>query len=418
MNHRNLGRVIVPLMALSLAFVGCASPPASSVPPPLIAHGQTVDSTPSPSVTAPAPTAAPTLSANLLPEEVTFANLYRQFNRSVVNIRAQKRASSMTGLPQMAPGQQMPNVPNMPNAFSQSIEGSGFVWDTDGHILTNNHVAENSERIEVTFANDVTVEATLIGADPHSDLAVLKVDPTATTLYPVVLGDSDGLTVGQFAVAIGNPFGQVGTMTRGIVSALGRTFKASTSQFSITEMVQTDASINPGNSGGPLLDAQGQVIGINTLIVSETGNSAGVGFAIPINMAKRVVPSLIQTGRYEYAWLGITGVDLSLSLAKAMNLPANTRGALLTEVTPNGPAANAGLKGGTQQTTASGEPVTIGGDVVIGVDNRPINKIADLLDYLNKDSKPGQSAQLVILRDGQKMAATVTLGTRPADTTQ
>ncbi len=417
MNHRNLGLVIVPLVVLSLVFVGCVSPPASSAPPTSV-QGQIVDGTHSPPATVTAPTPAPTLAADLLPEEVTLANLYRQFNRSVVNIRAQKRASTMSALPQMAPGPQMPNVPNMPNSYAQSIEGSGFVWDTDGHIVTNNHVAENSSRIEVTFADDVSVEATLVGADPHSDLAVLKVDPTATALYPVVLGDSDALTVGQFAIAIGNPFGQVGTMTRGIISALGRTFKASTSQFSITEMVQTDAPINPGNSGGPLLDAQGRVIGINTLIVSETGNSAGVGFAIPINMAKKVVPSLIQTGTYEYAWLGITGVDLTMSLAQAMNLPANTRGALLTEVTPNGPAATGGLKGGTQQANVNGEPVTIGGDVVVSVDDRPVNKIADLLDYLNEYSKPGQVAQIVILRDGQKMQTTVTLGTRPADTSQ
>jgi S1-C subfamily serine protease len=411
MNHRKLGLVIVSLLAVALSLAACVPPRGSSVPAPIVAHGQDVDT--------PTAVPAPTLSRTLLPEETIFADLYRQVNRSVVNIRAIKQPSTLNQFSQMQQGPQMPNVPGgpgMPSPYPQTVEGSGFVWDADGHILTNNHVAEKTERIEVTFADDTTVEATLIGADPHSDLAVLKVDPAAVTLYPVVLGDSDALFVGQFAVAIGNPFGQVGTMTRGIVSALGRTFKASTSQFSITEMIQTDAAVNPGNSGGPLLDAKGQVIGINTLILSQTGSSAGVGFAIPINMAKMVVPSLVQTGKYDYAWLGITGVDLTLSLAKAMNLPPNTRGALLTELVPNGPAANAGLKGGAQQSLASGEPVVIGGDVVVAVDGHPVNKIADLLDYLTKQTKPSQTIQLTVLRDAQRSQFNVTLGMRPADT--
>jgi len=258
-------------------------------------------------------TATPTVtlaSANLLADENVFIDVYRRVNPSVVNIMAITRSSRATM-------QALPQGPVGPSPYmqEQQSEGSGFVWDDQGHVVTNNHVVENASYIEVTFADFSTVEASLIGSDPHSDIAVIKVDPTAVAVQPVTLGDSDQLIVGQLAIAIGNPYGQVGTMTRGIVSALGRTFKASTSQFSITEMIQTDAPINPGNSGGPLLDSSGQVIGINTLILSQTGSSAGVGFAVPINTAKVVVPNLIQTGKYDYpAPRGLPQVEVAFDI--------------------------------------------------------------------------------------------------------
>ena len=270
------------------------------------------------------PTPVPTLSPNLFPEEKLLAELYSKVNPSIVNIRVVQLVSTgaeMFSMPQFSNPQQTPPNQTMPKPYPQTSEGSGMVWDAQGHIITNHHVIKDANTIEVTFANDAVLEAQLVGSDPHSDIAVLKVDPADVDLHPVSLGDSDKLAVGQFAIAIGNPFGQVGTMTRGIISALGRTFRASDSQFSITEMIQTDASINPGNSGGPLLDSQGQVIGINTLILSQTGSSAGVGFAIPINTAKQIVPDLLGTGKHEYALLGVTGTDMSPSVAKAMNLP-------------------------------------------------------------------------------------------------
>ena len=229
------------------------------------------------------PTPAPTLSPGLFPEEKMLAELYSKVNPSIVNIRIVKLVSAgadMFSMPQFSNPQQMPPNQSMPNQYPQQGEGSGLVWDAQGHVVTNHHVIKDANTIEVTFANNTVLEAELVGTDPHSDIAVLQIDPNGTDLHPVSLGDSDTLAVGQFAIAIGNPFGQVGTMTRGIISALGRTFRASDSQFSITEMIQTDASINPGNSGGPLLDSKGNVIGINTLILSQTGSSAGVGFAI------------------------------------------------------------------------------------------------------------------------------------------
>jgi serine protease Do len=411
--------LMVLLLATALVVSGCtlASAPGSEA----VASAQS--SQPNAATPAVVPTALPALPADLLPDESLLASLYQRVNPSVVNIRVVKQGTGLEGmqnLPQMpnqpGPGQP-PGGPQMPNPYPQQGEGSGFVWDSEGHIVTNNHVVEGAQSIEVTFADDTRLDASLVGSDPHSDLAVLKIDPAGLALRPVELGDSDALYVGQFAIAIGNPFGQVGTMTRGIISALGRAFRASTSQFSITEMIQTDAAINPGNSGGPLLDSKGRVVGINTLILSQSGSSAGVGFSIPINTAKKVVPSLINTGKYDYAYLGVVGTDLMPSIDRAMNLPTRTRGALLTEVSPGAPAAAAGLRGGSQQIEVNGMPANVGGDVIIAVDGKPVNKMADMLDFLAKQSVPGQTIVLTILRDGQQMNVSVTLGTRPASAT-
>lgn len=363
---------------------------------------------------AASPSPVPTLPPEFFPEETTLAKLYQRVNPSVVNIHVVSQASGITDMmmPPIPNPQPMPQIPNMP----RQGEGSGFVWDVQGHILTNHHVIKDASVIEVTFADNTRVEAQLVGSDPHSDLAIIRVDPNEATLYPVTLGDSDALVVGQYAIAIGNPFGQVGTMTRGIISALGRTFRASDSQFSITEMIQTDASINPGNSGGPLLDSQGRVIGINTLILSQTGSSAGVGFAIPINTAKRIVPDLIQAGKHEYAWLGVVGTDLSPAVAKAMGLPAGTKGALIAEISPNGPAAQSGLQASTSQVQIHGIPTSIGGDIIIAINGRPTAKMADVLDFLANEVRPNDTVSLTILRGGQQMNVDVKLGTRPLDT--
>ncbi len=364
------------------------------------------------------PPPAPTLSPDFFPEEAALAALYKRVNPSVVNIHiiSQSLGLGDMTMPQLPYPQPMPQIPNMPNTLPRQGEGSGFVWDVQGHILTNHHVVKDASIIEVTFADDTRVEAQLVGSDPHSELAIIRVDPNETALYPVTLGDSDALVVGQYAVAIGNPFGQVGTMTRGIISALGRTFRASDSQFSITEMIQTDASINPGNSGGPLLDSQGKVIGINTLILSQTGSSAGVGFAIPINTAKRIVPDLIQTGKHEYAWLGVVGTDLSSYVAKAMDLPANTKGALITEISPDGPAAQSGLQASTTQVQIHGIATNVGGDVIVAINGRPMTKMNDVLDFLANEARPNQTVSLTIIREGKQMNIDVKLGIRPSDT--
>ena len=230
--------------------------------------------------------------------------------------------------------------------------GSGFVLDTDGHIVTNNHVVENARRIMVTFADDTTAEAQVVGTDPDSDLAVIQVDVPASDLQPVELGDSDTLRVGQRAIAVGNPFGFEQTMTTGIVSALGRVIRQE-SGFSLPQLIQTDAAINPGNSGGPLLDSQGQVIGVNTLIFSESGSNSGVGFAVPVNAVKRVVPSLIAIGRYADPWLGIQGGSLTPLIAEALDLPVD-RGVLIQVVIPDGPAESAGLQESNRQVEFEG----------------------------------------------------------------
>jgi 2-alkenal reductase len=302
--------------------------------------------------------------------------------------------------------------------FFNDGQGSGFVWDTDGHIVTNNHVVAAADRVLVTFHDDTAVEAEVMGADLDSDLAVLRVDPASTRLRPVTLGDSDGLKVGQRAAAIGNPFGQAGTMTQGIISALGRTFRPGESLYAIPEMIQTDAAINPGNSGGPLLDWEGHVVGVNNLIFSNTGVSAGVGFAVPINIVKQVVPALIEEGEYAYPWLGITGTDLTSAIRKELDLPSDLRGILIIEVTEDGPADSAGLRGGDGVGRVEGRALPLGGDIITAIDGRPVRGMDDILVYLVRHTHPGQAIELVIRRQGKEQTADVTLGERPEDLVQ
>ena len=333
-------------------------------------------------------------------EEELLVNIYERVNPAVVNIRVIKRV-------------EQPATFFTPDEFYQEGQGSGFVWDQGSHIVTNNHVVEGADEVEVVFWDDTVVEGQVIGTDPDSDLAVVEVDLPAEELHLVELGDSDELKVGQLAIAIGNPFGQAGTMTQGIVSALGRTFSPGSSPFAIPEMIQTDAAINPGNSGGPLLDSQGRVIGINTLILSRSGSSSGVGFAIPINMAKRVVPILIEEGEYQYAWLGITGTDLTSDIVEAMDLPTGTRGALVIAVGQGGPADQAGLRGSMEMVEIKGRPLEIGGDIILAIDGTPVQDMDDVIVYLVKNTRPGQKVELSILRDGQEKKLTVELGERP-----
>jgi S1-C subfamily serine protease len=241
------------------------------------------------------------------------------------------------------------------------------------------------------------------------------VDVDASLLQPVDLGDSASLVVGQQVFAIGNPFGQLWTMTSGIVSAVGRTVHSGTSSYSIPEVVQTDASINPGNSGGPLLDSQGRVIGVNEQIESQSGSSSGVGFAIPVNIVARVAPALIKDGQYSYAWLGVTGADLTLDLKEAMNLATDLRGALVVDVASGGPADKAGLQGSQRQATIDGSQTPVGGDVITAVDKQSVKGMDEVIDYLFTSKQPGDKITLTVLRNGQQQDITVTLGQRPAN---
>ncbi len=303
--------------------------------------------------------------------------------------------------------------------------GSGFVYDSQGHIITNYHVvAEATNRkVEVDFMSGFKTYGTVIATDLDSDLAVVKVNAPTGELHPLPLGDSDALKVGQTVIAIGNPFGLNGTMTVGIVSALGRTLDSehtapgSGQPFTAGDIVQTDAAINPGNSGGPLFNLQGEVIGVNRAIrttnftsVGEPVNS-GIGFAISSNIVKRVVPILIREGKYDYPYLGISSVsDLSLDEIEALGLKQYT-GAYVTDVAPGGPAERAGLRGGSKPTRIAN--LNAGGDLIIAIDGRPVHQFNDLLAYLITHKSPGDTVTLTVLRGDQKLDITVTLDKRP-----
>jgi 2-alkenal reductase len=349
-------------------------------------------------------------------EERLIAGLYERVAPSVVHIRVVQHVTG-SEVPQMEipqiPGWPDFGLPQEPQEFYRRGEGSGFVWDADGHIVTNYHVVADAEKVEVEFFDGAVVPAQVVGSDPDSDLAVLEVDLAADGLRPVTPGDSDAVFVGQRAIALGNPFGQEWTLTTGIVSAVGRTLRSGTSQFSIPEMIQTDAAINPGNSGGPLLDREGRVIGVNTLIRTTTGVSSGVGFAIPVNVVKQVVPVLIKEGTYAYAWLGVVGRDLDRDTATAMDLPPEQRGALVIEVPDDGPADEAGLRGSDEIVTLDGAEVRIGGDVIVAVDGQPVQAMDDLIVYLVKETRPGDEIVLSLLRDGEERQVEVELGERP-----
>ncbi len=349
-------------------------------------------------------------------EERLVADVYQRVAPSVVHIRVVQRVSGAEPPDLEIPGwPDFPGMPDAPDDFYRQGEGSGFVWDNKGHVVTNYHVVKDAEKVEVTFFDDVTVLAEVVGGDPDSDLAVLKVDRPADQLHPVTVGNSDAVFVGQRAIAIGNPFGQEWTLTTGVVSALSRTLPSGTSQFSIPEMIQTDAAINPGNSGGPLLDRGGQVIGVNTMIMSRYRSSAGIGFAIPVSIVKRVVPELIEEGDYVYAWLGIAGRDLERNTAIEMDLPPGQRGALIIEVVEESPAEKAGLQGSDERARIDGVEVPIGGDVIIAVEDRQVSGMDDLIVYLVEETRPGQDITLVVLRDGLEERIEVTLGERPRE---
>ncbi len=295
-----------------------------------------------------------------------------------------------------------------------SGSGSGFIIDESGIIVTNEHVIADAVRVEVLYFDGTPAKATILGSDVDSDLAVLKVDKLPDNVTVLPLGDSDQVEPGQPVVAIGNPFGLQNTITSGIVSAVGRMIPARIGAFSIPQAIQTDAAINPGNSGGPLINMNGQVIGVNAQIVSGGGTAAnaGVGFAIPVNIVRMVVPYLLEGRAYPWPWIGISGTDLSLLIAEAGNLDVQ-RGAYVAEVTPGSPAARAGLRGSTGVRLFGSISVPVGGDVIVGIDGDPVYDFADLLEHV-AFGKPGDEVELTVFRDGQEIQITVELEERPA----
>ena len=291
--------------------------------------------------------------------------------------------------------------------------GSGFVYDDTGHIITNNHVIDDALKITVTFLDGESYAAEIVGNDADLDLAVLKINARNSYLHHLEIGSSSELKVGQQVVAIGNPFGLSGSMTTGIVSQIGRLLPQE-SGYSIPNVIQTDAAINPGNSGGPLLNLNGEVVGINTAIQSETGNFTGVGFAIPSDTVNKVVPILIRDGGIRHPWLGVSGIDIDYELAEIRGLDS-TKGFLIVSVIEGSPADIAGLMGTETRKMIDGRDVPMDGDIIIKIDGELVRKIADILVHLQMEKLVGDEMVLTVLRDGEVMDKTIFLGERPSN---
>ncbi len=348
---------------------------------------------------APAPQIAPTFITD---SERLLYDLYNRVAPSVVSINVVARQPNSA------------TNPALPQQDDQTIEatGTGFVIDSEGHIITNNHVVDGATRIEVNFFDGRIVRAEIVGLDPDSDLAVLKVnDVPADAIHPVPLGDSTNLYVGQEVIAIGSPFNQPWTMTAGIISALDRSIRGLT-QFSIGSVIQTDAAINPGNSGGPLLNLDGEVIGVNSQIISQSRANSGVGFAIPSSLVQRVADQIINQGQARYSYLGISGQDMNLYFLDALGLPNTTRGVVVLDVTGSSPASSAGLRNPANPVEVDGVSVPRTVDVITAIDGVGITGMADLIGYLALNTVPGQTVTMSVLRDGQSLDLPIMLAAR------
>ena len=340
-------------------------------------------------------------SENITNKTQTLSELFKHVEKSVVQISSEDETTELLG----------------------SRLGSGFVYDTNGHIITNNHVTSGGKDLHITFSDGTIYTGKVIGSDPHSDLAILLIDDVPKEkLFPLKLGNSSNLIVGETVAAVGNPFGLSGSLTEGIISGLGRLLPSTpenifgndnrVASFSIPDIIQTDAAINPGNSGGPLLNLNGEVIGINSAIFSNTGVYAGVGFAIPSNTLKKVIPELMKNGSYPHPWLGITGVDVTPDIAKKMNV-TEARGFLVIDVNSNGPADKSGIRGGDKIDTIDGREVELGGDIILAIDGNPVRKIDDILSHLEREKLVGDNITLTIIRDGIVQEKRTVLQARP-----
>jgi S1-C subfamily serine protease len=332
--------------------------------------------------------------------------IYRRDGQGVAFIQASQPSGESPGINPFG-------EPEPEGEGGGAATGSGFLIDTQGHIITNSHVVDGASKVQVTLgSNETSHEAEIVGTDPATDVALLKVDVPADQLHPLALGDSSKVQVGDPVVAIGNPFGLNRTVTSGIVSALQRQIQAPNG-FSISHVIQTDAAINPGNSGGPLIDASGSVIGINSQIQSGGGGgNVGIGFAVPINTARDVVGQIKQDGEVEHAYIGITGGSVTPAVAKALKLPTD-KGVVVNEVVEDGPADKAGIEGGDTEATIEGAQVRVGGDVITEVGGKPVNSMEDVIEAVDA-AEPGDEMELTVLHeDGDEETITVTLGVRP-----
>ena len=374
---------------LSALVLACTLSPAIPTPTPVVI---VVTATPGPLERR------PTLSPDQLVdvEEQLVVSVYERVSPAVVHITS--RAYVYGFFSEIVP---------------QEGSGSGFVYDQDGHIITNYHVVEGAEELDVTLADGTMVSAQVVGADPYSDLAVIKVDVPPEKLHSVELGSSSNLRVGQRTIAIGNPFGLDRTLTTGVISSLDRVIERENNR-PLAQVIQTDAAINPGNSGGPLLNSLGQVIGVNTAIRSPSGGSVGIGFAVPVDTVKRVVPELVANGRYPHPWIGFEGQAYRITpvLAEALDLPVE-RGLLIARLYRDSPADRVGLQGADRRVQLGRSVILVGGDIVTAIDRLALESFDQLTIYLEAEKRPGDEVTLTVWRDGEEMTVSLTLGERP-----
>lgn len=430
-------KVTIPslIVSLSIALAACSPNALSVVTTNKSNANQAVQqATQAPQADTPAqtsqqPASNGALATSLSAYETALEGIYTKVNPSVVNIQVLEKSTASANPfgDQSTPGFQFffgnPQSPNSNNDSGQvsSALGSGFVWDTEGHIVTNNHVVGKATKIQVKFADGTIADAKLVGTDVNSDLAVIQVENYKGTLTPVTVADSTSIKVGQAAIAIGNPYGLENTMTFGIVSAIGRSLPTDMTSvdgatFTIPDIIQTDAPINPGNSGGVLVNDNGDLIGVTSAIESSSGSNAGIGFAIPSATVQKVIPALIKDGKYEHAYLGLTGTTLTPDLAKSMNVDSNLRGILVISVSDGGPSDMAGVKGSSKQVTINGQPAQVGGDIVTKIDGQALTSMDDLISYLANNTTVGQKVTLTVLRDGKEQSVEATLAARPTTT--
>ncbi|NLH07091.1 MAG: PDZ domain-containing protein [Chloroflexi bacterium] len=389
-----LGGLVALLIAAPIAFFDgqirdMFNPGASPVSREASASTNIAVQDPIPTLTLPPSSESGAQDAGL--QGTSLEALYEQVNAGVVSIQVVTTSQGLTG----------------------AGAGSGFIIDEQGHIVTNYHVVQNADEVTVIFFDGTQAIAEVVGQDPDSDLAVVRVDGLPENTHPLPLGDSDAVRPGQWVVAIGNPFGLASSMTAGIVSATGRTIPAVEVPYNIPQAIQTDAAINPGNSGGPLLNLRGEVIGVPAQIRPGSGiaANAGVGFAIPSNIVRRVIPVLVVEGEFQWPWLGISGGSVSLAIAEQNNLETQ-QGAYIVEVIAGGPAADAGLRGAREIVSVNGIAVPVGGDVIVEVAGEPIETFDELLTIVaNHD--PGDVLPLTVLRDGERLSVEVQLEPRP-----
>ena len=377
------------ILATSL-FFGTASPDATAQ--------QSNNNSSNTATTNSLPLSIPTSGALTLPE------IFNKTENSVVQVTSTNPISNSVVIKN---GEQIPQ--------DDVALGSGFVYDENGLIITNNHVISDPNSVEVTFVDGDSYPAKVIGKDPYSDIAVLQITDNGfqKQIPPLKASNSSALQVGEQVIAIGNPFGLSGTLTSGVVSQIGRVLPNDITGYSISNIIQTDAAINPGNSGGPLLNTKGEMVGMNTAIFSNTGVYSGVGFAIPSNMVQKVVSSLLKNGSYEHPYMGITGITLSPEIANATHLN-DTKGILVVDITADSPADKAGLRGGDVLSTVDGQEIRLGGDVIVAVDNQSVIAMEDLLSYLEEQKAVGDNIQLSVVRDGKTEHIDLILAARPS----